>query len=48
MSKPPPFSSGTPAIVLMVSKAKVKRLQEMITKTHSEAIAVVLIQIMDI
>lgn len=28
MSNPPPFSSGTPAILLMVSKAKVKRLQE--------------------
>lgn len=47
MSKPPPFSSGTPAILLMVSKAKVKRLQETFTKTHSEAYAVVLIRIMD-
>lgn len=26
MSNPPPFSIGTPAILLMVSKAKVKRL----------------------
>lgn len=48
MSKPPPFSSGTPAILLMVSKAKVKRLQETITKTHSEVYVVVLIRIMDI
>lgn len=34
MSKPPPFSSGTPAILLMVSKAKVKSLQETIKKTQ--------------
>lgn len=30
MSKPPPFSMGTPAILLMVSRANVKRLWEQI------------------
>lgn len=48
MSNPPPFSSGTPAILLMVSKAKVKRLQETITNTYSEVCTVDLRQTMDI
>lgn len=33
MSKPPPFSVGTPAILLMVSRANVKRLWEQIFRT---------------
>lgn len=36
MSKPPPFSMGTPAILLMVSRANVKRLWEQIFFEQSE------------